>query len=373
MVELAGIGPGPLAAMLLADMGADVVRVDRPPGHPESLPHLVANVAGRNRRSIAVDLKHPDGLAVVLRIVAASDVLIEGFRPGVTERLGLGPEPCLDRNPGLVYGRVTGWGQVGPLADRAGHDINYISMTGALHAIGRHGEAPVVPLNLLGDYGGGAAYLVIGVLAALVRRNTSGEGGVVDAAMVDGVLSLMTPIHQLAAAGQWLDERESNLLDGAAPFYRTYETSDGRYVAVGALEPQFYAQLLAGLGLGDEELPEQFDRSGWPALRARFSDVFSTQSRDEWESHFSGVDACVTPVLSLSEAVQHPHNVERRLFVDVGGSPEPGPAPRFEPEEAREYPPRVSPGANTDEVLSEVGYTTDQILDLRRSEAVAGR
>lgn len=329
VVELAGIGPGPHAAMVLADLGADVVRVDRPsgglrigePGAPD--PML------RGRRRVAADLKDPAGRETLLRLVEHADVLLEGYRPGVTERLGVGPADCHARNPRLVYARMTGWGQDGPLAARAGHDINYISLTGALHAIGRAGERPVPPLNLVGDFGGGSMLLVVGVLAALWEAQRSGQGQVVDAAMVDGASLLVQMMWGMRGQRLWTDAREDNLLDGHAPFYDTYTCADGRHVAVGAIEPQFYAALLAGLGLGGEELPHQLDRAGWPTLRARFTEVFASRSRDEWAEVFAGTDACVTPVLPFSEVPAHPHLAARGTIVERDGLPQAAPAPRF--------------------------------------------
>ena len=329
VVELAGIGPGPHAAMILADLGADVVRIDRPvgglqlgvPGAPD--PML------RGRRRVAADLKDPAGRDRVLRLAERADVLLEGYRPGVTERLGVGPDACHARNPRLVYARMTGWGQDGPLARRAGHDINYISLTGALHAIGRAGERPVPPLNLVGDFGGGSMLLVVGVLAALWEAQRSGRGQVVDAAMVDGVSVLSQMFWGLLGQRAWIDEPDSNLLDGHAPFYDTYTCSDGRHVAVGSLEPQFYAALLAGLGLADAELPAQHDRARWPELRARFTAAFATRTRDEWAAVFADTDACVTPVLAFGEAAAHPHLVARAAIVERDGMAQAAPAPRF--------------------------------------------
>ncbi|MDF5752161.1 CaiB/BaiF CoA-transferase family protein [Spongiactinospora sp. TRM90649] len=324
VIELAGIGPCPHAAMLLADLGADVVRLERPAADRTAEAH---DQMLRNRTVAVVDLKSGEQRAAVLDLVEKADVLLEGFRPGVAERLGIGPEDSLRRNPRLVYGRMTGWGQHGPLARRAGHDINYISVTGALHAIGREGERPVPPLNLVGDFGGGSLFLVYGVLAALWERERSGRGQVVDAAIVDGVSVLLQPIWSLRATGYWSDSRADNLLDGSWPFYDTYECSDGRYVAVGAIEPQFYAELVAGLGLAGEPLPEQGDRSGWPLLRARFTAVFATRTRDEWAAHFADTDACVTPVLEFAEVAEHPHMAARRAVRNVGGVQQAGVAP----------------------------------------------
>jgi alpha-methylacyl-CoA racemase len=329
VIEIAGIGPGPFAAMLLSDMGADVVRVDRAQSVERGFDPGWMEVLNRGRRSIGVDLKQPDGVETVLRMVEHADALIEGFRPGVAERLGIGPAACRARNPQLVYGRMTGWGQDGPMASRAGHDINYISLTGALHAIGRGGERPVPPLNLVGDFGGGSMLLVVGVLAALWEAQRSGQGQVVDAAMVDGSSLLCQMVWGLLAQKVWSDEPDSNLLDGHAPFYDTYTCADGRHVAVGALEPQFYAALLAGLGLDGEDLPAQYDEAGWPALRARFTEVFATRTRDEWAKAFDGTDACVTPVLAFGEVPAHPHIAARATIVERDGIPQAAPAPRF--------------------------------------------
>ncbi len=357
IVELAGIGPGPFCAMVLADHGADVIRVDRP--GPGALP--MPRITGRGRRSIAVDLKQPEGVEIVLDLVAGADGLIEGYRPGVAERLGVGPGVCLARNPRLVYGRMTGWGQEGPLASTAGHDIDYIALTGALGAIG--GDRPVPPLNLVGDYGGGGMLLAFGMVAALLEATRTGRGQVVDAAVVDGAALLMTPIYELFGLGMWQDVRGVNLLDGGAPFYDTYECADGRYVAVGALEPQFYAELLEGLGLADDELPPQYDPTGWPTLRERFSEVFRTRTRDEWEAVFAGTDACVAPVLGLAEAPDHPHLRSRETFLEVGGVRQPGPAPRFA--ERSRPSPGSEPGADTVALLTELGRSEDEIEDLR--------
>ncbi|WP_028926959.1 CaiB/BaiF CoA transferase family protein [Pseudonocardia acaciae] len=356
VVELAGIGPGPHAAMVLADLGADVVRVERPSGSlhlGDGRDHLL-----RGRRSIAADLKSPAGRETVLRLVERADVLLEGLRPGVTERLGVGPSDCAARNPRLVYGRMTGWGQDGPLASRAGHDINYISLTGALHAIGTS-EKPVAPLNLVGDFGGGSMLLVVGILAALWERERSGQGQVVDAAMVDGASLLVQMVWSFLGQGGWRDERAANLLDGGAPFYDTYVCSDGGWVAVGALEPQFYAELLRGLGLdgSSEELPAQMDRSGWPVLRARFTAAFASKPRDEWAAVFAGVDACVTPVLGFDEVPDHPHIRSRQTIVDVNGARQAAPAPRFSrtPPGTPAAPP--ARGADTDAVLADWGVS----------------
>src|SRR4051812_4093530 len=313
--------------MLLAELGADVLRVDRPGGGTRLVPPE-GEVLHRSRPCAAVDLKSAEGRDVVLRLVDSADVLVEGLRPGVTERLGLGPDECLARNPRLVYARMTGWGQDGPLAARAGHDINYLGLTGALHAIGPAGK-PVPPLNIGADFGGGSMFLVVGILAALLERAGSGRGQVVDAAMVDGASSLISMIHGMLSAGVWTDRRQANLLDGGAPFYDTYECADGRHVAVGPLEPQFYAAFVEGLGLTGTLPGGQYDVEHWPEHRRMFAEVLATRTRDEWAAAFAGTDACVTPVLSLYEAPDHPHLVSRGTFVEQDGVPQPGPAPRF--------------------------------------------
>ncbi|MFJ7339847.1 CaiB/BaiF CoA transferase family protein [Streptomyces sp. NPDC101110] len=348
VVELAGIGPGPFAAMLLADLGADVVRVDRP-GGPGLAIDPAYDITNRNKRSVVVDLKAPDGPERVLDLVARADVLVEGYRPGVAERLGVGPGDCHARNPRLVYGRMTGWGQDGPLARRAGHDIAYIAPTGALGMIGRPGEAPPAPANLLGDYAGGSLYLVVGVLAALHHARAGGTGQVVDAAIVDGTAHLATMIHGMLAAGGWQDRRGANLLDGGCPYYGTYETADGRYMAVGALEPQFYAEFLGLLGVG-HRADARKDVTRWDELREEIAARFKTRTRDEWTAVFDGSDACVAPVLSLREAPHHPHLAARGTFTDHGGITQPAPAPRFSatPTTVRTGPAR--PGADTADV-----------------------
>ena len=323
VVELAGIGPGPHAAMILGDLGADVVRVERP-GKGGSRDSML-----RNRRLVAADLKSDDGRELVLSLIAKADVLIEGFRPGVTERLGLGPEDCAKINERLIYGRMTGWGQAGPRSQQAGHDINYISLNGLLHAVGRAGERPVPPLNLAGDFGGGSMFLLVGILSALWERQTSGRGQVVDAAMIDGSSVLVQMMWSFRASGMWSDERGANMLDTGAPYYDTYETADGKYVAVGAIEPQFYAQLLAGLGLADADLPGQHDQDRKEELRAIFTTAFKAEDRDHWAGVFNGTDACVTPVLSFGEVETEPHIAERGTFFRDGDNLEPAPAPRF--------------------------------------------
>ncbi|GHA06578.1 CaiB/BaiF CoA transferase family protein [Streptomyces echinoruber] len=348
VVELAGIGPGPFAAMLLADLGADVVRVDRPggPGLGVDPAHDVTN---RNKRSVVVDLKSEDGPARVLDLAERADVLIEGYRPGVAERLGVGPGACHARNPRLVYGRMTGWGQDGPLAPRAGHDIAYIALTGALGLIGRPGEPPPPPANLLGDYAGGALYLVVGVLAALHHARATGTGQVVDAAIVDGTAHLSAMLYGMLAAGHWQDRRAANLLDGGCPFYGTYETADGRYMAVGALEPAFYDEFVRLLGIADRA-PDRTDSARWGELRELVAARFRTRTRAEWTALFEGTDACVAPVLTLREAPHHPHLAARSTFTDHGGLTQPAPAPRFSatPTAVRRGPAR--PGADTADV-----------------------
>jgi alpha-methylacyl-CoA racemase len=362
VVELAGIGPAPFAAMLLADLGADVIRVERPgrsawPADPQ------LDLLQRGKRSIVVDLKKSEGVEVVRSLADRADVLLEGYRPGVAERLGLGPEDCSRSNPKLVYGRMTGWGQDGPLADRAGHDIAYIALTGALHAMGRAGDPPQVPLNLVGDFGGGSLYLLLGVLSALWETGRSGRGQVVDAAIVDGAASLMAMPFAFLGAGLWQDRRGSNLLDTGAPFYDVYETADGGWMAVGPLEPQFYRSFVELLGLADDpELPGQFDLPGWPRLRRRFAEVFAGRSRADWTAVFAGSDACVAPVLSMTEAPAHPHLAARGTYVTRNGRVEPAPAPRFDrtPAELGAGPPR--PGAHSREIAVELGLDADRLL-----------
>ncbi|MFH8686737.1 CaiB/BaiF CoA transferase family protein [Streptomyces anulatus] len=345
VVELAGIGPGPFAAMLLADLGADVVRVDRPGGAGLGI-DPASDLTNRNKRSVLLDLKSDEGPARVLDLVERADILIEGYRPGVAERLGVGPEACLARNPKLVYGRMTGWGQDGPLAERAGHDIAYLALTGTLSMIGKPDEPPVVPANLVGDYAGGSLYLVVGVLAALQHARAHGEGQVVDAAIVDGAAHLATMIHGMLAAGSWQDRRGTNLLDGGCPFYGTYATSDGGHMAVGPLEGQFYAEFIGLLGIADA-FPDRWDLARWDELRAAVTERFLTRTRAEWTEVFDGTDACVAPVLSLTEAPHHPHLAARSTFVEHSGLTQPAPAPRFSatPVSVRSGPAR--PGGDT--------------------------
>ncbi|WP_405188991.1 CaiB/BaiF CoA transferase family protein [Streptomyces anulatus] len=351
VVELAGIGPGPFAAMLLADLGADVVRVDRPGGAGLGI-DPASDLTNRNKRSVLLDLKSDEGPARVLDLVERADILIEGYRPGVAERLGVGPEACLARNPTLVYGRMTGWGQDGPLAERAGHDIAYLALTGTLSMIGKPDEPPVVPANLVGDYAGGSLYLVVGVLAALQHARAHGEGQVVDAAIVDGAAHLATMIHGMLAAGSWQDRRGTNLLDGGCPFYGTYATSDGGHMAVGPLEGQFYAEFIGLLGIADA-FPDRWDLARWDELRAAVTERFLARTRAEWTEVFDGTDACVAPVLSLTEAPHHPHLAARSTFVEHSGLTQPAPAPRFSatPVSVRGGPAR--PGGDTAAVAAD--------------------
>jgi alpha-methylacyl-CoA racemase len=346
VIELAGIGPGPHAAMILGDLGADVVRIDRP-GAAGTDPML------RNRRFVIADLKSDEGRELVLKLAAKADVLIEGYRPGVTERMGLGPEDCAKVNERLVYGRMTGWGQTGPRSKQAGHDINYISLNGVLHAIGRAGERPVPPLNLVGDFGGGSMFLLLGILSALFERQTSGKGQVVDAAMIDGSSVLVQMMWGMRAMGLWTDERGTNMLDTGAPYYDTYECADGRYVSVGAIESQFYAAMLAGLGLDPKDLPEQNDRSRWPELRATFTRAFASKDRDHWAKVFADSDACVTPVLAFGEVETEPHITERNTFYQAGNGLQPLPAPRFSRSQPGQPRPPGEPGADTEAVLAD--------------------
>jgi len=362
VIELAGIGPGPYAAMLLADLGADVVRIERP-GKPSSSVPPEKDVLRRNRRSVVLDIRAPRGRDAVLTLVAGADVLIEGFRPGVTERLGLGPEDCWTVNQRLVYARMTGWGQSGPLAKAAGHDIGYIAVTGALHAVGRADGPPTPPVNLVGDFGGGSTFLVIGILAACWEATRSGRGQVVDAAIVDGASSLTSLLHGMLAGGLWRDVRGANMLDGGMPWYDTYPTSDGQWMAVGALEPQFFADLVRLLGIEADET-DRADPGRWPALRRAIGAAFASRTREEWATLFEGSDACVAPVLSLTDAPSHPHLAARHTFVDVGGVVQPAPAPRFSRTASRvpAAPPAV--GQHTCEVLGEAGVAdVDGLLE----------
>ncbi|MEM1436761.1 MAG: CaiB/BaiF CoA-transferase family protein [Pseudomonadota bacterium] len=367
IIELAGIGPGPFCGMMLADMGAEVIRIDRPvKGDARSQKDVLL----RNRRSIAVDLKEPDGVATVLDLVAGADALFEGFRPGVTERLGLGPAECHARNPKLVYGRMTGWGQEGPMAQAAGHDINYIGLCGALHAIGRNGERPVPPLNLVGDFGGGGMYLAFGIVCALLEAQKSGQGQVIDAAMIDGAASLMSMFFSMSAAGVFTTDRGSNLLDGAAHFYDTYETSDGKHICLGSIEPQFYQLLIEKAELDPAAFAPQMDRSSWGALKERLTAVFKQKTRDEWCAIMEGTDVCFAPVLSLAEAPEHPHNVARNGYITVDGFTQPAPAPRFDRTEPAVRNGARAAGADTRSVLADFGIAAERIEALVASGAV---
>ncbi|MGH9108245.1 MAG: CaiB/BaiF CoA transferase family protein [Acidimicrobiales bacterium] len=376
VVELAGIGPAPYACMLLADAGADVLRLERPPrgaasGDTGTGPGATGHwdLLARGRPSVGIDLKRPEAVGLVLDLCARADVLVEGFRPGVAERLGLGPEDCWAGNPRLVYGRMTGWGQDGPLAGEAGHDVDYIALAGALWAVGRSGDRPVPPLNLVGDFGGGGMFLAFGLLAAVFEAGRSGRGQVVDAAMVDGAASLMTMTYALSAAGMWQRRRGANLLDTGAHFYEVYETADGGWFAVGAIEPRFYAALLSGLGLDAAALPAQMDRERWPEMKERFAAVFRTRTRDQWAEVFDGTDACAAPVLSPWEAPAHPHHVARGTFVEVEGVVQPGPAPRFSRTPGSAGP--VSrPGADTEAALAAWGVDAERLSGLRRAGAL---
>jgi alpha-methylacyl-CoA racemase len=372
VVEFAGIGPGPFCGMLLSDLGAEVVRIDRA-GGPSPFTAIFSprqDVLSRGRRSLALDLKHPEAVAAALQLLERADILLEGYRPGVMERLGLGPEVCLARSPRLIYGRMTGWGQTGPLAGAAGHDLDYIALSGALHAIGSAGGPPVPPLNLVGDFGGGGMLLAFGVLAALLEARSSGRGQVVDAAMSDGSALLMASLYGLQAAGGWKPERGTNLLDGGAPFYGTYRCADGKYLAVGPIEPRFFALLVAALGLDPDLLGEQFDEAAWPRHRALLAEAFLARSRDEWMARLEGVDACVAPVLDLEEAPRHPHHLARGTFVDLEGVVQPAPAPRFSRSAAGIQGPPPELGADTDAVLSDWGFSLERIASLHASGAV---
>lgn len=372
IIEIAGIGPGPFAAMMLADMGAEVLRVDRAGsvrgGDPDNPP---LDLLARGRRSVGIDLKSPEGVGLLLELVERADGLIEGFRPGVAERLGFGPDVCFGRNPRLVFGRMTGWGQQGPYAPTAGHDLNYIALAGALAHFGRAGQAPTPPINLVGDFGGGGMLMAFGMVCGLLETSRSGEGQVVDAAMVDGSAVLMTMMFGFAAMGMWGEERGTNLLDTGAHCYDVYETADGKWISIGSLEPQFYAQLLELLGLDPADLPSQHDRSAWPAMKERLSAIFAGETRDHWCGVFEGTDVCFAPVLTMTEATQHPHNVERGTFVDVAGVTQPAPAPRFSRTEASIGRPPPHAGQHTDEALAEWGIDQGRIAELRSGGAIA--
>lgn len=370
VVELAGIGPGPFCAMLLADLGADVVRVDRTAQVDLGIDRgRKYNVLNRSRRSVSVDLKNPDGVETVLKLIEEADALIEGFRPGVTERLGLGPEECHRRNPRLVYGRMTGWGQDGPMAHAAGHDINYIALTGALHAIGPT-DKPSPPLNLIGDFGGGAMYLAFGICAALLEAKTSGEGQVVDVSMTEGAASLMSSIYGMHASGHWSDNREDNVLDGGSYYYGVYETSDGKFVSIGSIEGKFHDELLELTGFTDAPTEDRNVQESWDEKKARLGEIIKSKSRDQWDEIMAGSDVCYAPVLDLSEAPRHPHNVARGSFVEVDGVIQPGPTPRFSRTPGEVQMPPPVPGQHTMEVLTDWGFSSEDVEKLKDVGAV---
>lgn len=372
VVEFAALGPAPMGAMLLADLGAEVLRIERKAsvnGRPTAdLFDPKIDILNRNRRVVALDMKKPEAIETALRLIEQADVLIEGFRPGVMERFGVGPDVCLARNPKLVYGRMTGWGQYGTLAHAAGHDINYLSLSGALHAIGEKGGKPVAPLNLVADCGGGAMLLAMGVLAGVISAKNTGQGQVVDAAMTDGAAVLMSMMFTLKAMGQWTQERGSNLLDGGAHFYDTYQCSDGKWLSVGAIEPQFYALLLEKTGIDDPAFKAQWDRSQWPVLKGKLAAVIATRSRDAWCAVFEGTDACVAPVLDMDEAPAHPHNQSRGTFIDVAGVTQPAPAPRFSGTPAGQPTPPQPDGDA--QVLTDWGFSADELAGLRAQGAL---
>ena len=367
VVEMAGIGPGPFTAMMLSDLGAEVIRVDRL-SH-KGIGHR-ANVLNRGRKSIAVDLKNPRGVETTLRLIEQADVVLEGFRPGVMERLGLGPEKCLSVNPRLIFGRMTGWGQTGPLSQAAGHDINYISIAGALGAMGYADRPPAPPLNLVGDFGGGAMYLLTGILAALVERATSEQGQIIDAAMSDGTASLLSPFFGLMAMNMWTTDRFSNRLDGGAFYYGSYECSDGRYISIGSLEPQFYALLLEKAEITDPEFQEQLDEAAWPAKREKLTQLFKTKTRQQWCDIMEGTDVCFAPVLDLKEAPNHPHNIDRKTFVELDGVVQPAPAPRFSRTQGEIQGPAAMAGEHTGEVLSAWNFSDQEIGELKAARAI---
>lgn len=374
VVEFAGIGPAPMCAMLLSDMGAEVLRIDRAEDANLGIPtEAKYGVLNRGRRSVAIDLKKKEGAEVALKLIEKADALIEGFRPHVMERLGLGPDVCMARNPKLVFGRMTGWGQDGPLAHAAGHDINYIALTGALHSIGRKGEAPVPPLNLVGDFGGGGVYLALGVVAGILEAQKSGKGQVIDVAMIDGASSLMAAIYGLRAAGRWTDERGENILDTGSHYYDVYETSDKKYISIGSIEPKFYAELLRLGGMQQEELPRQQDRQAWPAMKERVAKIFKTKTREEWCKIMEGSEVCFAPVLNMQEAPNHPHNRQRGTFVEVDGVVQPAPAPRFSRTPSAIQRPPAAPGQHTDEALRDWGLSATELSQLRSSGTIGTR
>ena len=370
IVEIAGIGPGPFCAMLLADLGAEVVRVDRASAVPDTMPDSPnLDLLNRGRRSIGVNLKMPEGIETVLKLVQESDALIEGFRPGVAERLGIGPKECLARNPKLIYGRMTGWGQEGTYSLMAGHDINYIALSGVLGMIGREGEKPIPPVNLVGDFGGGGMLLALGICAALVETAKSGKGQIIDAAMTDGSALLSTMMHSFKAMGIW-GERGTNLLDTGAPFYDVFECADGEFISIGSIEPQFYSELLRITEIDQSENPKQMDRTKWEEMKLKIGDAIKEKTRSEWEELMEGTDVCFAPVLSMDEAYRHPHNKERSTFIEIAGVMQPAPAPRFSRTPASVSSPPPHAGQHTEEVLAGLGLTKDEILMLREQNII---
>ena len=370
IIEIAGIGPGPFCAMLLSDLGAEVIRVDRASTVADELPDLPSlDLLNRGRRSIGINLKDPEGVETVLKLIESSDALIEGFRPGVAERLGIGPEDCLTRNPKLIYGRMTGWGQYGSYSSMAGHDINYIALSGVLGMIGRKDEKPVPPVNLIGDFGGGGMILALGICAALVEVASSGKGQVIDAAMTDGSALLSTMVHSFKAMGIWGD-RGTNLLDTGAPFYDVFECSDGKFISIGSIEPQFYSELLRITGLDQQENPKQMDRQSWDEMKSKIASAIKSKSREEWENLMEGTDVCFAPVLTIDEAYDHPHNLERDTFIEVAGVKQPAPAPRFSRTPASITSPPPHPGEHTEEILLDSGFTISEISSLREQNVI---
>ncbi len=370
IVEIAGIGPGPFCAMLLADLGAEVVRVDRASAVPDTMPDSPnLDLLNRGRRSIGVNLKMPEGIETVLKLVQESDALIEGFRPGVAERLGIGPKECLARNPKLIYGRMTGWGQEGTYSLMAGHDINYIALSGVLGMIGREGEKPIPPVNLVGDFGGGGMLLALGICAALVETAKSGKGQIIDAAMTDGSALLSTMMHSFKAMGIW-GERGTNLLDTGAPFYDVFECADGEFISIGSIEPQFYSELLRITEIDQSENPKQMDRTKWEEMKSKIADAIKEKTRSEWEELMEGTDVCFAPVLSMDEAYRHPHNKERSTFIEIAGVMQPAPAPRFSRTPASVSSPPPHAGQHTEEVLASLGLSNDEILELREQKII---
>ncbi len=366
LIEMAGIGPCPLAGQLMADLGAEVIVIDRKSGGERP-----SDVNNRNKKSVALNLKTPEGVEAALALIASADALIEGFRPGVMERMGLGPEVCLAKNPGLVFGRMTGWGQEGPWSQMAGHDLNYVSLTGALGMMGKKGQEPTPPLNLVADYGGGTMFLIFGVLSALWERSNSGKGQVVDVAMIDGVSAMTGIFRNLMAAGRWGPERESNMLDGGAPYYRCYETKDGKYISVGSIEPQFHREMIEKAGLDPADNETQDDKAIWEKRRAAYEAHFKTKTRDEWEAIYAGGDSCVAPVLTPQEAESHPHNVARKAYVSVGGATMPTPAPRFDRTPAATPQPAKPMGSDTEAALAAAGVSADDLARLKAAGALS--